>query len=85
MNVLVIVCECGVKCGVKYVAAHLLYREVDNIYTVKSPCVQMCGHKLFHVHVCSSDRQTDPLSALSAVKYELLRCYETRSLWLNLQ
>lgn len=33
--------------------------------------------------MCVSER--DPLSTLSTVKYELLRWYETCSLWLNLQ
>ncbi|CAB1440325.1 unnamed protein product, partial [Pleuronectes platessa] len=34
---------------------------------------------------CRVARPAGPLSAPRAVKYELLRCYETASLWLNLQ
>lgn len=35
------------------------------------------------VCVWESNTQTDPLGTL--MKYELLRCSETRSLWLNFQ
>lgn len=81
LNVFVIVCECDLKCVRRCI---FIIQRRRQLLHCDSPCVQTCGHINFHVRVCSSDRQTDPLSTLSTVKYELLRCYETRSLWLNL-